>query len=368
MKIGIDISQLVYEGTGVGQYTRRLVEELVRINTENEYVLFGANLRKKQMLDSFYETLPKNKTSKKFYSFPASLNEVFWNRWHKMRIEKLIGPIDIFHSSDWVEPPTKAKKVTTIHDLVVYRYPEYLPSKIVATQKRKLEWVKKESDAIIADSDSTKDDIIKYLDISPEKIHVVHLGVGNEFAPQSQDKIETVKRKYRIVKNFVLCVGTREPRKNLKRSIGAFQKLQLSDMQLVIVGNPGWGDEIQISKNIKVVEQIPISELATLYSGCVCFIYPSLYEGFGLPVLEAMACGTLVVTSNRGSLKEITGDHAIVVDPESIESISEGIKTALEFPVEKRKSKLESSKRHSKSFTWEKTAKKTLEVYTSLAN
>ncbi len=367
MKIGIDISQSVYQGTGVAKYTRNLVKALLNLNTNHEFILFGSTLRRQQDLKSFVNQLShKSHFKSKIYNFPLTLLDVLWNRMHAVSIESLIGNVDVFHSSDWTEPRSSAPKVTTIHDVTVYKFPEEQNPKIIATQKRKLAWVKKESAAVIADSESTKKDIIEILKMPEEKIRVIYLGVEEQFKPQPLKTINEVKSKFGIKKEYILCVGTREPRKNLDRVIKAFKELNMKNYQLVIAGNAGWGKDIIPDKNVILAGFVNDLTLAALYSGAGCFVYPSLYEGFGLPILEAMACGAPVVTSNQGSLKELAGP-AIIADPYDVESISTGIEETIKLSGTQRQKLTNTGIEHVSRFTWEKTARQTLEVYQSVA-
>lgn len=179
MKIGIDISQIAYEDTGVANYLQKWVESLVALDTKNEYVLFFSSLRKS--VPEFVKKLAEKKKSNvtvKIHHMPPSMLDVFWNRLHIMPIEDLIGPVDIFISSDWTQPPTKlAKKATILYDLVIYRYPEEMDIKIVHTQRRRLNWVKKECDIIFCISESTKQDAIDILGIETERLKIAYPGV-----------------------------------------------------------------------------------------------------------------------------------------------------------------------------------------------
>ena len=167
MRIGIDVSQMAYKGTGVANYTKNLVKNLLRIDQENEYVFFFASLRRK----------PPRLPNLRAFRIPPTLLEFLWNRLHLFPIEWFIGKVDVFLSSDWTQPPTlKAKKVTTVHDLSPWKYPRTFPSKIVAVHKRRMKWVKKECEAIICDSKATKRDMIKILGIPRSKLKVVYPG------------------------------------------------------------------------------------------------------------------------------------------------------------------------------------------------
>ncbi len=178
MKIGIDISQTAYEGTGVANFLERLVETLLKIDETNEYILFYSSLRKKFPISNFqFQISNKNFTIKQF-KLPPSLLDILWNKLHIVPIETLIGDVDVFISSDWTQPPTsKAKQVTILYDLIVYTYPEETDKKIVEVQKRRLQWVKKECDQILCISESTKNDAMRILGIEKERLQVIYPGV-----------------------------------------------------------------------------------------------------------------------------------------------------------------------------------------------
>lgn len=178
MRIGIDISQLAYENTGVANYLQELVENLIKLDKKNEYILFFSSLRKKMPI--FAKALVKDNENVKVKTsrYPSTLLDVFWNKLHIMPIEELIGDVDVFISSDWTQPPSKrAKKVTILYDLIVYRYPEETHTKIVHTQRRRLNWVKKECDLILCISESTKQDAIDILGIPEEKLKIIYPGI-----------------------------------------------------------------------------------------------------------------------------------------------------------------------------------------------
>lgn len=369
MKIAIDISQIVY-GTGVSFYTRNLVKALAKIDKKNDYVLFGSSLRLKNILQEFATQVNRiNKNfSSKIITFPPTLIEALGNRFRFLPVEKLIGKFDVFHSSDWTQPLTKAAKVTTIHDFGFMRYPNVSHPKIAAVMKRRLTLVKNECDLIIAVSEATKKDAVKLLKIPTKKIRVVYEAAFKDFKRASKKEIEQVKKKYKIKGKYFLCVATLEPRKNFKRIIKAFSKFKTDNpgFVLVIVGKFGWGD-IKISKpaardsfgNIKFTGYVPSEDLPGLYSGASCLVYPSLYEGFGLPILEAFACGCPVLTSNISSMSEVAGKAAVLVNPLDTDDIARGMKEA----IEKRERLIKAGLNQVKQFSWEKAAKETLKIY-----
>lgn len=353
MKIGIDISQVIYE-TGVSWYTRHLVENLLKIDQENEYLLFGGSLRRLSDLERFTKSL-KGNFKKKFYPFPPTLADFVWNRLHVLAIERLIGKIDVFHSSDWSQPPSKAFKVTTIHDLAPLKFPELSHPQVAATHKRRLELVRRKADRIIVPSEATKRDLAA-IGFKRDRISVIPEAPSLVFKKQKKSLINKLKKKYRIYTDYLLAVGVGS-RKNTERIIEAFEKVHTRDLKLIIIGRKT--SDFDQKRGVRFTGHVPYEELPVFYSGAKALLYPSLYEGFGLPILEAMACGTPVVTSNISSMPEVAGRAAVLVDPYKVDSIFEGIEEAL-------KSKEGLVKRgavHVKQFSWEKTARETLKVY-----
>lgn len=359
MRIAIDVTASLYKGTGVATYYNNLIPELLRYEDGVSFVLFGYSLRRLGEL-----TLARKK-----FPFPPRLAELIWNKLHIFPVERLIGKCDVLHSWDYIQPPTqKAKIVTTIHDLTPLKFPEQQHPRTLTAYKQGLNWVKKEAAAVITDSYSTRQDIIELLQIPEEKIQVVYLAAPRDFHEfrsrheNTRDlSIDLVKRKYGIEGGYILSLGTQEPRKNLERSIRAHEALG-TEMTLVIAGRYGWGKKVEPAPGVKVLDFVPTSDIPALYAGASCFVYPSLYEGFGLPVLEAMAVGCPVVTSDRGSLSEVAGEAAIKVNPESVEAIAFGIRTALQRGAELREKGIEQAQR----FSWENTAAMTMGIYTSL--
>ena len=357
MIIGIDISPVLY-GTGVSVYTKRLVEHLLKIDNENEYLLFGGSLRRKPELYSFVEGLKGNYKSK-IISFPPTLSDYLWNKMHVFRIEKITGRLDLFHSSDWAEPPSNAVKVTTVHDLTPFKFPEIMDPKLVRAHKLRLRWVKKETRCLIVPSYSTKSDLLE-MGFNEERIVVIPEGVDN-IKKSTHDEIEKLKKKKGIFKNYYLDVGVGY-RKNTDKLIQAFNNLSNNEFELVLVGINRTNNKT--TGNVKFLGHVTDAELNVLFSGASALAYPSLYEGFGLPILQAFQAGCPVVTSNTSSMPEVAGNAAILVDPYSVESITKG----LEKVLSDRDNLVSLGKQRVKEFTWEKMAKSTLEVYKFLLN
>jgi glycosyltransferase involved in cell wall biosynthesis len=353
MKIAIDISQIVY-GTGVSVYTKELVKNLLKIDTENSYILFGGTLRQMGKLKEFTASLKGNLTSKLVF-IPPTLADIVWNRFHKLPIEKLLGDLDVFHSSDWTQPPTKAFKVTTIHDLTPLRFPRLTHPRIYEAHKARLAWVKKEVDRVIVPSNATKEELISY-GFNAEKIRVIPEAHSDIFYPRGEGEIKKLRAKYNIHEKFIMSIGVGR-RKNTERLIKAFQLVAGSELKLVLIGRT-FG-KIHETRAVRILGHVPEEDLPVFYSASEALVYPSLYEGFGLPILEAFASGTPVVTSNLSSMLEVAGNAAILVDPYDVESIKEGIAKALRG----KKGLVDKGFSEVKQFSWKKTAKSTLEVY-----
>lgn len=178
MRIGIDVSQLAYPGTGVANYLNQLIDSFLEVDKKNEYVLFFASFRREFPISSFQFPTKNPRIEFKIFKIPPTALELLWNKLHIFPIERLIGHVDLFITSDWIEPPAMvAKKATIIYDLIVYKHPKETDEKIVATQKKKLKWVKKESDLILTISESSKKDIEEILGIDSNKIKVIYPGL-----------------------------------------------------------------------------------------------------------------------------------------------------------------------------------------------
>jgi len=334
IKVGFDISQIIHPG-GVAGYTKNLASELQK-NPELEMIFFFSALRK-----SYRGGL---KNVKKF-RLPPSLFEVLFNRIRNVGIEKFIGPLDIYHSSDWVQPPSKAKKVTTYHDVIPLKYPQWSNPKIVAVHKRRLKIVQREIDKVIAVSNSTKNDLMEMTGLKNDQIKVIYEGVSGIFKPASGKEIAEFKKKYNLPGEFILAIGGTGERKNLKRI-----KQAAKDYNLVTTF-----EDITVSD-----EELPV-----LYSSARCLVYTTLYEGFGLPILESMACGTPVITSDVSSMPEIAGQAALLVNPADEEEIKKSIRRILN-DKDLNSELTEKGFRRAKEFTWQKTAAETFQVYKNL--
>ncbi len=361
MKIAIDVSQVVF-GTGVSVYTRNLVHHLTEIvDSNHQLVLFGGSLRRKAELDLWINRL--SKTTNKTNRLPPQFVSFLWNNLHLFPAEIFTGPVDVIHTSDWAEPPSRTPKITTVHDLSFFKDSTYVQSSVRATHIKRLYWVAKESRRIIAVSQATKNDLIKYLDIDPQRIDVIYEGPSvakpPTLSPLTQEKILS---RFHLTKPFLFVPGCGHPRKNIPNLVKAFLHTKL-DYQLLIVGRPTPQERTLASSQIIFTGYLSDPDWAELMTLSEALLYPSLYEGFGIPILDAFVCNTPVVTSKTSSMPEVSGSAAILVDPHSIDSISTGIIKALDSKI----SLIKAGQERLQKFSWSDTAKQTLKLYQQIA-
>lgn len=387
MKITIDALPFMTPKTGVGYYTYNLISEFLKIARQNHYylcdILIGRifyNMYRLEDVSSFdYFSNYFANISK----MPFPFNGLMWillsqyakatGKTRRIKIEDA----DIFFGPNFRGVFRKTlKTVITIHDMAHEYYPE-ATSKRIFKYLKKLQQSAEKADLIIADSENTKEDILKFLNLSEEKIKVIYPGVDTIFRPiNDQDVLNSVRRKYNLYERFILYLGAIQPRKNITtliRAYGILCKEQNFDHKLVIAGGVGWKnkdirvliEELRLEDKVVFTGYIPEHNLPVIYNLSDAFVFPSLYEGFGLPVLEAMACGTPVVTSNVSSLPEVAGDAALLINPHSIEDLADGIKRILHNDG-LRKKNIANGFERAKLFTWEKCAGETLDVFSQV--
>ena len=378
-RIGIDISTLLNHGPdiGAGRYIINLVRNLLEIDNKNTYVLTG-RYTSTEYLEIAYnlkKDFENNKIELKFYRTPQKKLDL-WNRLKFPPIEFLGFKADILHCPDYLIPPTLNKNIVlTIHDLAFIRFPEFnfdwFIKKYTGEVKKNAQISKK----IIADSKNTKNDIVRFFKIDPAKIEVVYLAADNLFKKLlEKEKDISVLKKYKIDKKYILSVGTIEPRKNFITLIEAFNLIKHNinnfDYKLVIAGQTGWKSEATYEerekspykKDILFIGRVPDQDLVQIYNQAELFVYPSLFEGFGLPPLEAMSCGLPVIASSTSSLKEVVGDAGILISPGDNIELQKQILYILKNKEIKEELK-EKSLFRAKKFSWIDTARKTLEIY-----
>ncbi len=351
MRIGLDISQSVYEGTGSARYTNGLLQAILNSKPEDEWTFLFSSLRRS--LNSQLETriLQSNFQLRK-YKLPPTFFHYAWNVFHKIPVESFVGHQDWFITSDWTQPPAHCRIATLIHDVIFLKHPEIVLNNLIQAQSQRLRWAKEESSLFFALSEATKQDLHTSLGVPKEKIIVNYPGV-EVFSPSKEKLLETRKR-YHITKPFILTVGKIEPRKNLKRLIEAFSALKTDRIELLIAGPAGW-DSVNQSQHphVRFLGYVSDADLFGLYQSCLFFVYATLYEGFGFPAVEAMKLGCPVTMSNTSSLKEIGQGCALFFDPYEVSSITKALQQMIEDENLKKKF-VEKGQEKSREFTWEK--------------
>lgn len=372
--LAIDYTPAYEQGGGIGRYVRELVGALADVDTSNQYRLFVSGAAP--------HTLPSppgpNFTWASTRISPRWMARLWYRAMLPLPVEVFTGSISLYHATDFVLPPARPQTVRllTVHDLSFVRVPETASPRLKAYLDVVVPRSLKQADHILADSQATKDDIVELYGVDPTRITPLLSGVNSRFQPQQQDQIETVRHKYGLGgKPFILSVGTVQPRKNYARLVYALKALldRQLDVSLVISGGKGWLEDslytairdTHMQDDVHLIGFADEDDLPALYSAANCFAFPSLYEGFGLPVLEAMACETPVITSNVSSLPEVAGDAAILVDPHDVEDITEALYRLLTDNA-LRDQLVQRGRVRAAHFTWKRSALQLKSIYTQL--
>lgn len=373
MRIGIDYTAAVRQKAGIGRYARSLIRALSKLDHNNDYVLLSAGQ------DPSTEPWPANYRSRALPLTDRHLSIL----WQKLRVplpvEWLTGRLDLFHSPDFVLPPVRrARTVLTIHDLSYLRLPECSSPALLRYLLDAVPRSVARADLILADSHSTEQDLIELMSVPADRIRVIYPAVDATFSRADTAQVAAVRARYHIDGPYILSLGTLQPRKNYVRLIQAFsllRKVHGMPHRLVIGGGPGWLYEpiyetiasLGLQDVVQMLGYVDEQDLAALYTGADLFAFPSLYEGFGFPVLEAMACGTPVVAANTSSLPEAAGDAALLVSPTDTEALAEALGQALgDAQLRERLTHL--GYEQCLRFSWEDSAHHLLDSYQSLAN
>lgn len=373
MRIGIDFTSAARERAGIGRYARELIRALARLDHANEYVLFVPRDAHDDLLRFDW---PPN-----FAIRRAPLTERYLAAlWHRARvpvpIESLIGAVDMFYSPDFLLPPTRARRtIVTVHDLSYVRVPECFPAPLLNYLNRAVPASVARADLILADAASTQRDLVDVYHVPLDKIKVLYSGVEARFRPDVSEGSAARVRALTRGKPYLLSVSTIQPRKNYARLIEAFAQIAncelriaeseflMRNLQLVICGGKGWMfdevfqtvERLGLRERVLFPDFVSDDDLAALYVGATLFVYPSLYEGFGLPVAEAMACGAPVVSSNASSLPEVAGDAALYFDPRDVDAMAGAMRRALADDALRANLRAKSLAQ-AKTFSWEKAA------------
>jgi glycosyltransferase involved in cell wall biosynthesis len=362
--IGLDARKI--QDFGIGTYIRNLIRHLARIDAENRYVLIA----RPQDKDLFRE-LPDN-FKPSFENAPVySVRELFALSWHLWRWK-----LDLYHSTHYVLPGRVGSPVVmTVHDVVHLLYPEFLPNRLsFLWAQRMLHRSLTRADRVIAVTQNTRTDLIKHFDVDGRKVEVVYNGVEDDFRKKlAPEELERWRRDLGLERSYVLFVGNPAKRKNLDTVIKAYARARQNasfDAPLVCIGDRS-GTEFKVRQRaadlgvrdqVRLLGQVAPEALPAIYQGASLFLYPTLYEGFALPVAEAMASGVAVITSNTAALKEIAEGYAHLVDPLDVEGMAAAIAHCMSDP-DHRNSLAKLGLRRAEDFRWSQTARKTLEIY-----
>ncbi len=367
MQVCIDYQPAVAQGAGIGRYTRVLAEKLVKTAASDDRLcLFYLDYRRKVPPDP----LP-GAESRACRLLPGRMLQRCWRHLGWPAFDQLAGPADVFHFTNFIMPPLRrGRSVVTIFDMSFERYPQFAEERNLRYLRAGLRRTVERADAIITISQFSADEIAALLPASRGKLHAIALGIAPSFAPAGSDAIAALRQSLGLARPYLLTVGTIEPRKNLSFLVEVFERLNQPELELVIAGMAGWKCEpiferfrnSPLADRIRYLEYVPDESLAALYSGAELFVVPSHYEGFGFPPLEAMACGTAVVSSSGGSLPEVLGEAARIMPDFEIERWSSAIGSLLN-DTEQKAALSEAGLQQAAGYRWEKTASATWQVY-----
>src|SRR5579864_2884027 len=375
MRIAIDYTAAVRQSAGVGNYVRRLVDTMLAQDTTNQYTLLtsGRPTRERPFPTA------TNVRGRSIHIPDRYLN-ILWYRWRlPLYATFFSGQVDIYHGPDFALPPLngKLRKVVTVHDLSFIEHPEYAVPSLAAYLKKIVPDAVASADVVASVSQTTSRSLIQHFKTPPEKIVIIPNGVAPHYRRITDPVLlGATRHKYGLKYPLILGVGTLEPRKNhlgLIRAFAQAQKKKKGPAMLALAGGKGWlyeetkqvVAELKLENKIRFLGHVSDLELITLYSMADVFAFPSFFEGFGIPPLEAMACGAPVITSNTSSLPEVVGDAALLVDPHDVSALGHAIMRLLE-DEQLREELRQKGFRRVQHYTWSASASKMLSIYQKL--
>jgi glycosyltransferase involved in cell wall biosynthesis len=369
MRIGIDARIAHYAQGGIRNYVLRLLERLPALDVGAAYyVLYSRKARRPPVSGSANVTLVPCWT-------PSHHR---FERW-ALGIEIARLRLDLLHTVDFIPPAFGYRRsVITVHDLNFLYYPQFQTDESRRYYNGQIAWAVARADHILADSHATQSDLTELLGTPADKITVIHLAADAAFRPLPEAQTAQIIQRYDLRPGYLLAVGTLEPRKNLPGLLQAYAKLRANGTTaapLVLVGGKGWlYDEVfervealGLSEHVRFLHGAPDEDLPALYNAAAVLTTPSFYEGFGLPALEAMACGAPVVVADRASLPEVVGDAGLLVDPEDVDDIARALGRALTNQTLRERMRARGL-RQAGRFSWERTARETLSIYRQVLN
>jgi glycosyltransferase involved in cell wall biosynthesis len=364
MRIAIDARLWAEPRSGIGRYTRSLTEHLLRVAPEERWILYVDRPPGPSPLGAEIRCLPWTR-------------RLVWSLWHAPR-DLRRRPVDVFHGVTGFELPPRGPwaLVTTVHDLVPLRLPGLVPARHRWAVRCLLPAALRRANQVIAVSETTRAELLARYRLPPARVTVVPEAAASHFAPPAPAALAAVRARYGLGRPYVLFVGFLEPKKNLGALLQAVARLDRrgawGPTELVVAGAPGWGPDPRrqvqafgLDGLVRFVGPVADADLSALYGGAVAFAFPSLWEGFGLPVLEAMAAGAPVIASDRGALPEVTAGAALLVEP-TPEPLADGLGQLLADPALRERLRAAGLARAAE-FSWERTARETLAVYRAAA-
>jgi alpha-1,3-rhamnosyl/mannosyltransferase len=348
MRIVVDVSPLSHPRTGVGNYVRGSLLGLVQAGADDVTAFAPASVGGRRRIE---DALRGIDVARRLPVLPAAhAVRTAWSRLGRPPAERVVGAFDVLHFSDWMYPPQRdGVRSTMVHDLVPLHHPEWVHPRTRRMHGAKYRHAAQTCDVVMVNSRFTADDVERTLDVPRDRIHVAHPGVDDGFAPEGE--------RADLGRPYALTVATLEPRKNLETLLRA--RLPLA---LAVVGAAGWGAQPALDRpDVIRLGYTPHEELPELYRGASVFVYPSLYEGFGMPIVEAMASGVPCVASSHASLDEACGDAAVRADPRDPDALAHAVETALE----RRDELVPRGLAHARSFTWRANGEAHLAAWSS---
>jgi glycosyltransferase involved in cell wall biosynthesis len=376
MRIAIDYTPAIAWRHGIGRYTRCLVDALVRLDTDDRITLFSAE---RPRAGSAFPSGPNVRS--RVLPIGQRAMTILWDRARiPLPAEMVAGRADVVHGPAFAPPPAlRMRRIATVHDLASFVVPEFVPPKFVAYQRSLVPRTVRHADHLIADSQSTADDLVSLLGVAREKISVVHLGVEPKFAPlRDREHLAALDARYGLAHPLVLALGSIEPRKRYDKLVEAFARARTTPggpKMLAIAGSRAYRAEevaaaahrFGVEDAVAFLEYIPEDDIVPLYNTADVLAMPARYEGFGLPAVEAMACGTPVVTSTTGSLPEVTGDAALHADVDADGALADALVRAT-GDAGLREALIARGIERAASFTWDRAARQVLDIYHRVAS
>ncbi len=376
MRVAIDYSAALNQRAGIGRFVRNLTASLLAVDTADQFVLLyaAARGRERPALPTGARVTPRR------LPFSERWMTILWQRLNlRLPVEWFSGPIDVFHAPDFVLPPLRrARSVLTVHDLAFLLSPECADAKLRDYLMAAVPRSVRSASFVVADSENTRNDVICLLGAAPERTAVVPGGVEPRFHPANATVIADLRHRLGLAAPFILSVGMMEPRKNWQGLIQAYSLARARHHLphlLVLAGPRGWlwesileeRERSPFRNDVLFMGFVADEDLPALYSAADVFAFPSFYEGFGLPPLEAMACGTPVVVSNTASLPEVVGDAGLQVPPQDVDALAEALaQLVLDEPLRARLR--QAALERAATFTWARAAERVLEVYKRVAS